>query len=171
MAFSAYQARRDGTDFSFEGRDEGPSEAPPVVTAHSLEELEREARAHLGKEPDALLYLTDGDGRVHRIMINEKHHAAREWAERRTVISVALLVISVTCLIGASAGLVGAWALFGFVSAVALDALIVRSGFSNEIEGAVVCEILLILALLLIPQLQRVRNTGTEQGAAANDLR
>ena len=79
MTFAAYQARHNGTDFSFEGRDEAAGilgvfmagEAPPVVTAPTFEELEREARAHLGKEPDAFLYLTDGDGHVYRIMINE----------------------------------------------------------------------------------------------------
>jgi hypothetical protein len=174
MTFAAYQARHNGTDFSFEGRDEAtgilgvfrPGEAEPVVTAHTLEELEREARAYLGKEPDAHLYLTDGAGRVYRIMINEKYHAAVQRAERRTAISVALLVFSVTALLGASLGSLGAWALLGFVCAAALYTLLLRAGLSNEIEGAIVCEILLILALLLIPALQRVRRMAAESGAA-----
>lgn len=176
MPFAAYQARPDGTDFSFEGRDEAtgilgvfrPGEAPPVVTAPTLTVLEREARAHLGREPDALLYLTDEQGRVLRIMINEKHHAATERAERRTAVCVALLVFSVTCLVEASLGSPGAWALVGFVGAAALYALILRAGLFNAIEAAVVCEILLILALLLILAVQRVRGIAA-QGAAADD--
>jgi hypothetical protein len=78
------------------------------------------------------------------------------------------LVFSVTCLIGASLGSLGAWALLGFVGAAALYALILRAGLFNEIEGAVVCETLLILALLLIPALQRVRSIAAEPGAAAD---
>lgn len=174
MTFTAYQARHDGTDFSSKGRDEAagilgrhtPSEAPPVVTAHTLEELKLEARAYLGKEPDALLYLTDADRRVHQIMLNEKHHAAIDSAGRRNAISIALLVFCVTCLLGASLGALGAWALLSFVSAVALYALILRVGLLNEIEGAVLCEILLILALILIPALHRVRSIAAEPGAA-----
>ena len=107
MALSAYQARHDGTDFVFDGRDDAagilgtfrPGEAPPVVTAETLEELEQKVRAHLGEEPAAFLYLADGNGHVYRIMINKKYHAAIGSAERRTAISVALLVFSVTCLI------------------------------------------------------------------------
>jgi hypothetical protein len=163
MTFAAYQSRHDGTDFSYEGRDESagilgifrPNNAAPVVTAHTLEELERKANAHLGKEPDAFLYLTDVDGHVYRIMINAKYHATVERANRRTAISVVLVIFSTTCLIGASLGSLGALALLGFVGVTVLYALILRAELFNEIEGAVACELLLILALLLIPLLQR----------------
>ncbi len=119
MTFTAYQARNDGTDFSFEGRDEDagilgkhpPSEVPPVVTVDTLEDLKCGARAYLGKEPAVVLYLTDTDNCVYEIMINEKHHAAIENAQRRTVISVALLTFCVTCLLGASPGSLGSSAL------------------------------------------------------------
>ncbi|MEX0938716.1 MAG: hypothetical protein WDZ59_12720 [Pirellulales bacterium] len=164
MTFSAYQARHNEMHFSIEGRDDAsgilgifnPNEAKPVLTADTLEELEQEARAHLGKEPDAFLYLTDGGRRVHRIMINEKHHAAIGRANRRTAVSVAILVFSFTCLIGASLAPLGTLALLGFVGTASLYFLILRWDLYNEIEGAVVCEILLIIVLLLTPLLQRL---------------
>lgn len=156
MTFVAFQTWDVGTDFSFEGRDEAarilgtfhPGEVPPVLTANTLDELERETRAYLGKEPNAILYLTDGDGYVYRIMMNEKHHAAIERARRQTVIAVSLLVFSVTCL-PAAVGL-GAWAVFAFVGVAGLYGLFLQVGPYREIEAAVVCEFLLILALFLI---------------------
>ncbi len=161
MTFAAYQSRGNGTDFSFEGRDEAAGilgtfrtgGAVPVVTAHTLEELEQAASAYLGKEPDGLLYLTDGEGRVHRMLINEKHHEAIAKAQRHTAIAVAIAVFSVTCLIGASFAALGAWALLAFVGASALYTLFLRTGFFNAIEGAVICELFLILTLTSIPLL------------------
>jgi hypothetical protein len=91
-----------------------------------------------------------------------------ERAERRTAVSLALLVFSVTCLLGASLGSLGPWALLAFIGAVTLYALILRADFFNEIEGALVCEILLILALLLIPALKRIRGITVKQGATAD---
>lgn len=161
MTFVAFQAKNDGTDFSFEGRDEDagilgrhpPSETPPVVTAETLEDLKRKARAFLGKEPDAVLYLADTDNHVYEIMINEKHHAAVESVQRRTAISIALLIFCVTCLLGA--GSLGS--LLCFVGISTLYALILRFRLYNEIEGAVVCLILLFVIIMLIPVLQRAK--------------
>jgi hypothetical protein len=170
VTFAAYRARHDGTDFSFEGRDEAvgvlgtrrPSGSRPVATARTLEELEREARAHLGIEPDDVLYLTDGRGRRHRIMTNEKHHAAIAGAARRTAVAVGLLVFSVTCLPAAVS--LGAWAILAFAGVAGLYVLVLWLGLFNELEGAVACEILLILALVLVSQLQRVSCVTAEPG-------
>lgn len=174
MTFAAYQARPEGTDFSFEGRDEAAgvlgthqlNDTRPVATADTLEELERDARAYLGVEPDAVLYLTDGEGRVRRIMTNEKHHTAIERAGRRTAIALGLLVFSVTCLLAAVA--LGAWAVVAFVGAAGLYAVALRAGLFNELEGAVVCEIILILALVMISLWQRSNSFAAEPGAAAD---
>ena len=168
MRFAAYEQRRGTVDFSFEGRNDAAgilgsctlSEATPVVTACSLEELKREVRAYLGTEPAAILYLTDGDCRVYEIVINKKHHAAVDKAERRLGISVALLIFSITCLLAASLGSHGAWALLLFAGVVSIYGLIVGTGISNEIEGAVTCEILLILTLLLTPTPERARTSS-----------
>lgn len=165
MTFAAYQARHDGSDFTFEGRDDAAGilgtfrvgDASPVVTAETLEELEHKARAHLGDEPDAFLYLTNAKAHVYRIMINKKYQATIERAARREEITVALLVFCVTCLVAASLGSLGVWALVGFVCVVGLYAITLGVGLFNEIEGALVCEILLILALLFIPALEKLR--------------
>ena len=147
---------------SLEGRDEvsgvigvyRPGDAPPVATAPTLMELAHEARAHLGKEPDACLYLTDCDGRVQQIMINEKHHASVERGRRHTAIAVAVLVFSVTCL-PAAVG-VGAWVLVAFLSVSAVYAVLLRAGLFNVVEGAIFCEMVLVLGLFLIPILKRI---------------
>ncbi len=134
--------------------------------ADTLEELRRETRAYLGKEPNAFLYLTDADNRVYEIVSNEKHQAALEIARRHTTISVALLTLCLTCLLGASGGSLGGWAVVCFFSVGTLYALILRARLFNEVEGFIVCEILLILALMVIPVLVRVHNITAEPGAA-----
>lgn len=157
MRFAAYEQRSGTRGFSFERRNDAAGilgsctlgEVTPVVTACSLEELKREARAYLGTEPDAILYLTDGDCRVYEIVSNDKHHAAIDKAERLVAISVVLLIFSITCLSAAALGSHGASALLLFAGVVSIYGLIVGTGIQNEIEGAVLCEILLILTLLL----------------------
>jgi hypothetical protein len=158
MAFAAYRRRSDETAYTWEGRDEAagiigrrtPSEEPPFATAQTLEELKQEVWAYLGKHPDAFVYLADSEGNVRATMHCEKYHEAVARANSWTIITAVLLVFSITCLIGAWSLPHGAVALLGFIGAVALYALMLRTGFQNEIEGAVVCEIFLILILLLI---------------------
>ena len=163
MHYAAYQARHDGTDFSFTGRDDvagilgtfSPGGVPPVVTGDTLDEVRIRARAHLGEEPGAFLYLTDADGRVYEIMINVKHHRVTEAANRRTAITGAILLFCITCLLATAFGL-GAWlAILGFLGAGCVYCLILRVRLFNEIEGAVICEIFLILGLLLIPAIKK----------------
>ena len=91
-------------------------------------------------------------------MSNKDDHAAIEKAERRIAIAWAVLVLCFTCLIGASFGSLGIIPLLAFVGAASLYALILRVGFLNEIEAAVLCEILLILALLLFQVVQHARS-------------
>ena len=158
MQFAAYQWQNAGTDFSFAGRDETvgvlgthiPGSTPPVLTAETLEEIKLRARAHLGEEPDACLYITDSGGRVHEILTNRKYHDAKARAERRTAIAVALLVFCATCLVATALGFVGGWALIGFVGSAVCYATMLRAGLFNEIEGAFVCEIFLVLGLVLV---------------------
>lgn len=178
MTFAAYLTNDFRSRFSVEGCDTAagilgvydPHGDSPVTTAETLEQLEREAWAYLGQEPEVTLYLVDAEGRVRRIMINEKHHAIRHkyWAEidnasRWTAILAALLTFAMTCLIAASVSVLGAFPLVGFVGAVAFYTLLVRAGFFNEIEGALLCEILLILFLLMVPAIQQARRAAAER--------
>ena len=169
MTFSAFLARNDGTDdFSFEGRDEragilgtfAPCGDSPVITAPTLEDLERDARTFLGNKPEELLYLTDCDCRVFRIVINKEYHeavaqahAAVAQATKRATISLAILAFSVTALLGATIGSIGIWPLLFFVGAVILYSLLLTLGLFNEIEGAILCEIMLILAMAAVNRL------------------
>jgi len=164
LHYAAYQARHDGTDFSSTGRDEAagilgtfsPNGVPPVVTADTLDEIRVRARAHLGEEPGAFLYLTDADGRVYEIMINVKYHRATEAANRCTVITGALLSFCVTSLLATALGLGAWWAIAGFLVAACVYCVIMRAKLFNEIEGAAICEIFLVLGLLLIPAIKKM---------------
>lgn len=162
MLYAAYQARHDGTDFSFDGRDDAngilgtfsPDGVPPIVTADTLDGLRTLARAHLGEEPGAFLYLTNADGRVLEIMINAKYHRALEAANRSTGIAGALLLFCTTSLVATAFSMIGWWAIVAFVGAACLYCVILRLRLFNEIEGAVICEIFLILGLVLIPAIK-----------------
>lgn len=158
LKYSAYQSRNDGTDFSSEGRDAAVgirgrhihNGATPIATADTLQELQHEARAYLGKVPEASLYLTDADDWIHDTMINEKYHEATGNAAVRTAICIALLMFCMTALIGAALGFPARWALLSFIAATALYAAILKAKMYNEIEGAVICEMLLILISVMI---------------------
>lgn len=115
-------------------------------------ELMQPARAYLGNDPEACLYLTDGDGRVYQVLICEKYHQAVERANLRTAIAAAVLLFCVTCL-PAAAG-VGGWAVLAFLSVSAFYAVILRAGLFNVVEGAICCEIILILSLIAIQNLK-----------------
>ncbi len=88
-------------------------------------------------------------------MINKEYHAAIDRRERYVAMSLTIMAFCVTCLVGTAVGGVGVWGLayFGGVSILYFGT--VRVGFYNELEGAVVCEILLILSLILFPLLGR----------------
>lgn len=170
MSFAAYHLRSNEADFTSEGCDEAagilgkriPSEEPPIATAPTLEELEREARAYLGKEPDAHLFLVDSEGNVRATMSREKHYVPAERAEDWTAHTSICLIFGVTCLFAAWVSSLETMALLSFFGAVALYALFVRMDFQTEIDSAVTCEIVLILVLLLLPVGLKARDQANE---------
>ncbi|MCW3097087.1 MAG: hypothetical protein JWL77_2705 [Chthonomonadaceae bacterium] len=165
MAFAAYDGRGRGMKTAYENRDNAagilgtfhPGEDQPIATADTLDQLEREARAYLGSEPSALLYLTDADYRVRRILVNEKYHEETRKAKQKAVKAIIVLVFCFTCLVGASLGSLGIWPLVAFVGALALYALFIISELLNEIEAAIPTELLLILCIIIIPMFLRAR--------------
>jgi hypothetical protein len=163
MPYAAYESSHDGRDFSFDGRDQAGGilgklspRVPPVVLAETLDELRLKARAHLGEFPDAFLYLVDSENSVYEIMINKKHHEAIEKAWRYVGISIALLIFCLTCLFCSARGDLAVWGILCFGGISILYFGVVKLGFFNEIEGAVVCEIILILVLILVPAITRL---------------
>jgi hypothetical protein len=96
--------------------------------------------------------LTDAEFHVHEMMVNVAKPSA---IVRGTAIAVVLLVFGVTCLIAAVLGL-GIWPLVGFVASALIYCVMLRVGLFNEIEGALVCEVFLILGLVLMPAINKV---------------
>jgi hypothetical protein len=170
MSFAAYHLRSDEANFTWEGRDVAagifgrrvPSEEPPIATAPTLEELEREARAYLGKEPDAHLFWVDGEGNVRATMSSENHYVPAERAEDWICHIVSFLIFGATCLFAAWVHSLGAAALLSFFGAVALYFLMLRAKIQNEGDAAVMCAILLFLILILLPAVQKVRDQANE---------
>lgn len=155
MAYAAYESCHDGKDVSFKERDltrgilgQFNPRADPVAVADTLDELRLKARAHLGEFPDVLLYLVDSENLVHERVLNKKHHEAVQRAGQRAAISIGLLVLCFTCLVGTPGGL-ERWGPGCFIGISVLYIGIVKAGLFNEAEGAVVCEILLIILLIL----------------------
>ena len=78
-------------------------------------------------------------------------------------ISFSILTFSVTALVGATIGSLGIWAALILVGAVTLYALFLKWGLFNEIEGAIVCEILLILVIAAISRVTDEPNKALDR--------
>jgi hypothetical protein len=148
MVFAAYDGREKRVPGR--GRDKAgilgifdPGEDQPIATAETLDELERESWAFLGREPSAILYLTDAKYRIHDILINTKYHAEMEKARQIYAIVTIILVFCLTCLVAASLGSFGKWPLVVFMGALVLYGLCATIGI-KELEAAVLIEIVLI---------------------------
>lgn len=156
--FAAYRSRCDGTDFSFDNRDESkgilgtyhPRDDKPVATAASLQELELKSNAFLGTDPEHSLYLTDDSHRVYQILICSKHHQVVDTLQSRLCVAIALLLFCVICLLAATVGNAGSWALAAFAGVAVLYFVIMRFTQLNEIEAAFICIVLLIVFMLNI---------------------
>jgi hypothetical protein len=158
IRFHVYRDERGNHGFfKWEGRDEStgvqgtlnPSQ-PPMFSGTDLASAEMFAKAHLGAEPGDFLYITDNQFRVRRSMINKKHHAAIEKAYKWTVLGYGLLIICFACLATAAGSQLGAWPLMAFVAIGLIYVAVVRLGLFNEIEGLVLCLILLLFAIILL---------------------
>lgn len=157
--FFAYKSSPNGTEFRFDGREESqgslgsfaPGDSLPVSQAETIEELEAQAYALLGKEPDWLLYLTDDQLRVHQILINRKHHKILEKSQDRATKRLVLLVLCCLSLMASSTTprdrlIFGAF----LISATVYVVLFSGVSYWRTFDGIVACVILLILMLLAI---------------------
>lgn len=158
MAFAAYKSR--WKDFSFKGRDReagilgtfDPGEDQPVATADTLAQIELEGWAYLGREPSAILFLTDDEYRIHGTLSNETYHAEMEKARQIYATAVILLVFCLTCLIAASFGSFGKWPFVVFLGAIGLYWLLDVLMGLREIESGLIIELLVIGFFILYTQ-------------------
>ena len=163
MKFHAYVSSSPSTKFSFEGRDDAKgirgkleSASTPVVDGDSLDDLRQKARAYVAQCPSAVLYLADADKMVYETMIDKEYHDAKARAVKRKVMAGAILVFGVTsvsCIVAKAMVLEALWM---FAGASVLYLVVVLTRVFNEIEGALVTEILLVLALALVPILRHM---------------
>lgn len=146
--------RGKGLSMSYERRDAPKgilgSISPkglPVAQADDLVELQTKAYAHLGAEPNDLLYLVDSEHRVRKIIVNGKYHEAIDQRERTIGKLVAVLLFAIVAMIASALGNEPALNLMAFACVTGVYLLAVRARVMNEVEAGVTCTILLAVVL------------------------
>jgi len=127
--------------------------AAPFAVADDLATLEEKAYAHLGRHPDDSVHLTDAAGQVHKTLRNESHWQSLKRQTRLHARAWALLALG--------RGVAGL-GLFALATLMYLG--VVPGGIENELEGAVLCEIILILALVLVVMYRKVQEARERAG-------
>lgn len=125
----------------------------PIGTADSMPKVAEIAYAHLGRNPSDLVYIADEAGIVHDIVLNDGFHAEQAANERWLCASITLLVLCATTLVASTFFPAGFADLLSFLGVSVLYFAITRTGIQNDVEGGVVCFIILLLVLMLLPSL------------------
>ncbi len=151
--FFAYVSKVPMLDFCFEGRDDSRGilgsiqpTGPAFAQADGLGATEELVRAHLGREPNDLVYIADANLLVYRIVTNEKHHQLCESAAKRVAIAWGIAALAIGSLLSTSTNALGVQVFFG---ATCLYLAMVWLRIFNAIEAAVICFIFLCLITLL----------------------
>ena len=175
MTYNAY-SRCSGTNVSHAEYDADAgihgrlTEKPESLGASdSLAAAIEIAYAHLGRKPSDAVYIADDDDLIHEMIFNDGYHADQASNEKWLCSSIALLIL---CLTSFTASTFAGLGLSGFVAFCAVSLLyilITRTGVQNEVEGGVVCFIILVLLLLLLPALSAARDAYQRRNAADNN--
>ena len=139
----------------------------PIGAGESLADATEIAFAHLGRNPSDLVYVADAADLVHDVVINEGYHADQAASEKWLCGSIVLLILSATTLIASTFFSAGIGGFLSFLGVSCLYFIITRTGIQNEVEGGVVCFIILLLILMLLPAVAAARDAyKRKQGSA-----
>ncbi|MGC1276363.1 MAG: hypothetical protein WBC44_21890 [Planctomycetaceae bacterium] len=168
--FAACSLQSGRIEFAAPGSDD-PDRRVRVVSApksfaesDDLAVIEEKAYARLGREPEDTVYLIDRERRLIRALSvdNRKLYESIERHGRWQFIAWTLFVL---CLIPFVASAIGGMPLLGlaiFALASLLYLGIILTGLQNEVEGAIVGFVVLILCLLMLPAIQNARERHVE---------
>ena len=124
--------------------------------------LSRYAVDVLGREPSDGVYIADDEDVIRKVVFNDAYHKERENSERWVCMSIALLVLCLETFVGTLVTDAGFGGLVIFGGIAALYSLVVRTRIQNEVEGAVVCFIIVVLTFLLLPAVRAVRQRSSD---------
>lgn len=133
-----------------------------IGTSESLEDAIEIGYAYLGRHPSESIYIANDADEVHKFLINHKYFAQREALEKSGCMGKALLVLCCVSFAGSVPLGVGLGGLALFATIALVYVFVVRTGIENEVEGAVVCLMILILTLTLIPPLKAARDRANK---------
>ena len=146
--------------FDFSSRDEslgvlGTIKLPmdSVYSSDQLDDARLHAFAHVGKFPEHSLYITDGDGRVYEIVLNQHYHERIAANSKSIFVAWACFSMSMIGLVGASVGGIGPAGLVFALVGISVYLLSVKTGTFNEVESLVIALVIAVLATMLIPAL------------------
>ena len=156
MQYLIYLSTRGSPQIDYAARNEDAGilgslrETPePLLTADSHQEAVEKAYAHLGRNPADLLFLADSSNLLYEILLNRQYHRDYVALTRAKLRGWACFAITATSLVfTASLGL-GALGLIICGAAISLFFLLVLTRSFNEIQAALACLILLVVAALL----------------------
>jgi len=165
MSLHVYPNRQGSVVVSHDNYDEAKgalgrlvSKSDSIGESESLDDATEIAYAHLGRVPSEAVYIADENDVVRKIVFNDAYHKERETSERWLCASVSLLILCLTSFVGTIASGIGIVGLLIFVVIAILYLVVVRTRIQNEVEGAVVCFIILVLIFLLLPAIKAVRD-------------
>ena len=171
MRFHAYPNRQGSVVVSHDIYDEqngtlGRLVAKPnsIGDAESIDLATEIAYAHLGRAPSDAVYIADDNDIIRKVVFNDAYHKERENSERWVCMSIALLVLCFTTFIGTIVTELGLGGLLLFSGIAILYVFVVRTRIQNEVEGAVVCFIILVLIFFLLPAVRVARDRSTNAG-------
>ena len=140
----------------------------PIGSTDSIADATEMAYAYLGRNPSGAVYIAGDDDLIYDVILNDGYHADQSKNEKLLCLSFSLLIFCFTAF--ASSTFVGAQ-LGSFLSFIGVSLLyigITRTGIQNEVEGGVVCFIILVLLLLLLPAFAAAIDAYKRKNAAGN---
>lgn len=174
MPYHVYP-RCDGTAVSYAEHDASlgihgrlTAKPNPIGSADDIADAIEIAYAYLGRNPSDAAYIADDDDLIHDVILNDGYHADQHKFEILLCSSIVLLIYCFTAFASSTFFGAGLTSFLSFIGVSLLYFAITRTGLQNEVEGGVVCFMILILLLLLLPALATARDTYNRKNSADN---
>jgi len=161
MTFFAYVRTDDTLRLDYAGRDEDRGiigtvhDLPePIAECETLDAAVAAGYAYIGQHPSASVYVADENSLLHKMLLCHPYHQEVSGLHKSLFVAwtcftfVALSLLATAILGLGSTGL----ALAAF--AIGLYLLMIRVGFMNELESALVCLIFSTLIFLQVPAIR-----------------
>ena len=161
MTFFAYVRTNDTLRLDYAGRDEDRGiigtvhDLPdPIAECETLDAAVAAGYAYIGQHPSASVYVADENSLLHEMLLCAPYHEEVSGLNKSLFVAwscfaFATLSLLATAILGLdSKGL----ALAAF--AIGLYLFVIRVGFMNEVESAIVCLIFSTLIFFLVPAIR-----------------